>query len=117
MQPNCPTINTIKSYLQVELPKAREIRGILSGVSSVRRYRLVQELLDDSDSYRDMPQLLQVVAVMDVLQIDPKTVTMRLQDSIKKDGCAMVTWMFPQPYQYALRWCDNNFYFIKDKSE
>lgn len=118
MQINCPTINSIKSYLQVELPKAREIHGILSGVSSVRRYKLVQELLDEATTYRNLPQFLQMYAVLDVLKIEPKDCALQIEHISGLPNPVTITLYMPEPYdQYGLRWNDNTFTFTKDKSE
>ena len=118
METSCPTINSIKSYLKVDLPKAREIHGILSGIVTVRRYKLVQETIDEAHWSSKVPQYLQLLAVAEVLGLSYEQCVFVVGDTadVVYDKPSRVSLLLPNnKYEYAILWysSDNKFIFKK----
>ena len=109
METSCPTINSIKSYLKVDLPKAREIHGILSGIVTVRRYETVQIAIDEGFKVtkdKPFPPYLQLLAVIDALGID-------LRDCGMSAHINQSITLFLPDREYAILFADNKFIFKK----
>lgn len=115
MEANCPTINTIKSHLGVDLPKAREIHGILSGIVTVRKYKAVQETIDKLEVRNITPlkHFLQLIALVEALGITDATgCVLSLGDGVE------CTLELPAPYRYSVKHNkENKFVFTNPKNQ